>query len=83
MDLAVRDVVSQASWKLITILRTRRFHGVSQLVQVYKSKFLSFVKYRSPAVYHAANTTLAGIDAVQRRFLRECGLSDEDALLHF
>ena len=23
------------------------------------------------------------IDAVQRRFLRECGLSDEDALLHF
>ena len=83
MDLAVRDVVSQASWKLTTILRTRRFHGVSQLVQVYKSKVLSFVEYRTPAVYHAAKTTLAGIDAVQRRFLRECGLSDEDALLHF
>ena len=72
MDLAVRDMVSQASWKLTTILRTRRFHGVSQLVQVYKSKVLS-----------AAKTTLAGIDAVQRRFLRECGLSDEEALLHF
>ena len=83
MDLAVRDVVSQASWKLTTILRTRRFHGVSQLVQVYKSKVLSFVEYRTPAVYHAAKTTLAGIDAVQRRFLRECGLSDEEALLHF
>ena len=82
MDLAVRDVVSQASWKLTTILRTRRFHGVSQLVQVYKSKVLSFVS-TTPAVYHAAKTTLAGIDAVQRRFLRECGLSDEDALLHF
>ena len=83
MDLAVRDVVRQASWKLTTILRTRRFHGVSQLVQVYKSKVLSFVEYRTPAVYHAAKTTLAGIDAMQRRFLRECGLSDEDALLHF
>ena len=83
MDLAVRDVVSQASWKLTTIPRTRRFHGVSQLVQVYQSKVLSFVEYRTPAVYHAAKTTLAGIDAVQRRFLRECGLSDEDALLHF
>ena len=83
MDLAVRDVVRQASWKLTTILRTRRFHGVAQLVQVYKSKVLSFVEYRTPAVYHAAKTTLAGIDAVQRRFLRECGLSDEDALLHF
>ena len=81
--LAVRDVVSQASWKLTTILRTRRVHGVSQLVQVYKSKVLSFVEYRTPAVYHAAKTTLVGIDAVQRRFLRECALSDEDALLHF
>ena len=83
MDLVERDVVSQASWKLTTILRTRRFHGVSQLVQVYKSKVLSFVEYRTPAVNHVAKTTLAGIDAVQRRFLRECGLSDEDALLHF
>ena len=34
-------------------------------------------------MYHAAKTTLAGIDAVQRRFLRECGLSDEETLLHF
>ena len=83
MDLAVRDEVSQASWKLTTILRTRRFHSVSQLVLVYKSKVLSFEVYRTPAVYHAARTTLAGIDAVQRRFLRECGLSDEDALQHF
>ena len=41
------------------------------------------LEYRTPAVYHAAKTTLAGIDAVQRRFLRECGLSDEEALLHF
>ena len=40
MDLAVRDVVSQASWKLSTILRTRRFHGVSQHVQVKKSQVL-------------------------------------------
>ena len=83
MDLAVRDVVRQASWKLTTILWTRRFHGVSQLVQVYKSKDPPFVEYRTPAVYHAAKTALAGIDAVQRRFLRECGLSDDDALLLF
>ena len=29
-----------------TILRTRRFHEVTRLVQVYKSKILSFVEYR-------------------------------------
>ena len=83
MDMAVSEVVSQASWKLTTILRARRFHDVPRLVQVYISKVLSFVEYRTSAVYHAAKTTLAGIDAVRTLFLRECGLPDEDALLHF
>ena len=80
MDLAVSEVVSQASWKLTAILRARRFHEVAQ---VYKSKVLSVDEYRTSAVYHAAQATLAGIDAVRTRFLRQCGLSDEDALLHF
>ena len=69
----MRETVNQASWKLTTILRTRRFHEVTRLVQVFKSKILSFVEeYRTPAVYgHAASTMLAGIDAIQRRFLRD------------
>ena len=82
MDLAVSEVVGQASWKLTTILWARRLHDVPQLVQVYTSKVPSFVEYRTPAVCHATKSTLPGIDAVQKRFLRECGLSDEDALLH-
>ena len=40
-DLAVSEVVCQASWKMTTILRARRFHGFPQLVQVYTSKVLS------------------------------------------
>ena len=83
MDLCVRETVNQASWKLTTILRTRRFHEVARLVQVHKSKILSFVEYRTPAVCHAASTILAGIDAVQRRFLRVCCLTQEDALMFF
>ena len=54
-----------------------------KLVQVYKSKVLSFVEFCTSAVYHATKTTLAGIDAVQTRLLRECGLSDEEALFIF
>ena len=49
MDLCVRETVSQASWKLTTILRTRRYHEVTRLVQEYKSKILSFVESRTPA----------------------------------
>ena len=72
-----RSLSTQRRNLCILCLRTK------QLVQVYKSKVLSFVEYHTPAVYHATKTTLAGIDAMQRRILRECGLSDEDALLHF
>ena len=59
------------------------FHEVTRLVQVYKPKTLSFVEYRTLAVYHVASTMLAGIDAIQRRFLRECCLTEEDALVFF
>ena len=75
--------LSHASWKLTTILRTRRFHEVTRLVQVYKSKILSFAEYRTPAVYHAARTMLARIDAIQKRFLRECCTIEEEALVFF
>ena len=83
MDLCVQETVSQASWKLTTILRTRRFHEVTGLFQVHKSKTLSFVEHRTPAVHHAARNILAGIDAIQKRFLRECSLTEEDALVFF
>ena len=73
----MRETVSQ----LTTILRTRRFHEVTRLVQVYKSKIPPFVEYRTPAVYQAGSTVLAGIDAIQKRFLRECTLTEEDAIL--
>ena len=43
----------EASWKLTTILRARRFHDVPRLAQLYKSKVLSFVEHRTSAVYHA------------------------------
>ena len=39
-------------------------------------------EYRTPAVYHAASTILAGINAIQKRFQREC-LKEEDALVFF
>ena len=84
MDLAVRDVVSQASWKLTTILRTRRFHGVSQLVQVYKSKVLSFVEYRTPgSVPRGQNDPGRNRRGAEAAFLRECGLSDVETHPHF
>ena len=49
----------------------------------YKSHLLSFIEYRTPAVYHSAPSTLRPLDAVQARLLRQLNIDDIDALVHF
>jgi hypothetical protein len=83
MGDAVTECVGQCGWELQSILRTRRFYTLAELVGLYKAHVLSFIEYRTPALAHASATTLAPLDAIQARFLREVGLSEEEALLHF
>ncbi len=83
MSTAVGQLVAEAGWKLRALLRTRRFYTDADLVVLYKSHLLSFLEYRTPAIYHATRDVLARLDAVQFRFLREAGISKEDALVHF
>ena len=44
---------------------------------------LSFVEYRTSAIYHACCTQLERINKLQRRFLRALDVSDDDALQHY
>jgi hypothetical protein len=50
---------------------------------MYKSHFLSFLEYRTPAIYHAKREALGRLDNVQSRFLREAGIDDITALMKF
>ena len=50
---------------------------------MYKSQLLSYLEYRTAAIYHACDTILAPLDKFQDRFLKELGISAEDALFHF
>ena len=61
----------------------RRFYNLPSLVRLYKAQVLPMLEFASPAVYHASNTNLSWLDKVQKRFLREVGLTAEDALLGF
>ena len=83
MGAAVEDLVNAVTWKCLTILRSRRFHNQASILQVYKAKVLSFIEYRTPALFHATATVLRKLDATQDRFLREIGVSKEDALSYF
>ena len=82
MATAVSQLVADAGWKLRTLLRTRRFYTDADLVVLYKAHLLSFLEYRTPAIYHATREVLSRVDSVQSRFLQNAGISEIEALVH-
>ena len=83
MQSTCEKLASDCEWKLKMMLRSRQFHNTAQMVRLYKAQLLSFVEYRTAAVYHATKEHLAVVDRVQERFLKNVGISEEDALMHF
>jgi len=81
MDEAVYAFVSEAGWRLRTLLRTRRFFEVDTLVRLYKSHILSFVEGATAAIYHAAPSILKQLDDLQESFLDQLGLPVSAALI--
>ena len=80
---AIGDVVTDAGWKLKSLMRSGRFYCDAELVLLYKSHLLSFLEYRTPAIYHARRDALSRLDSVQQRFLRGTGIDEVAALMHF
>ena len=64
MAAALHALVRKARWKLAALLKRSTYHCNSDLVLLYKSKLLSYLKYRIPAVYHATDTLLESLDEV-------------------
>ena len=83
MAAAVHELVSEAKWRVKTIMRTHRFHDVPGLLNLYKSKVLSFIEYRTAAIYHASDEVLRPLDEVQDRLLEDLGISAVESLEHF
>jgi hypothetical protein len=81
MDTAVHALIRECSWKFKSLLRTRRFLSGKHLVDLYKARILSYIEYRTPAVYHANSSLLSALDKIQERVLDVVGASECDALL--
>ena len=75
MKDTVVDFVREATWKLA--------FTDGELVNLYKSQLLSYLKYRTAGIYHACDTVLAPLNSFQTRFLSMIGISKEDAMFHF
>jgi hypothetical protein len=83
MEDAAHDVSVECGWKLETMLRGRKFYCGAELISLYKSHVLSFIEYRTSAIYHASTTVLSQIDNVQARMLRIADVEDLEALFAF
>ena len=83
MGEAVAEVVREAGWKLRNLLRARRYYCDADLIILYKAHILSFLEFRTPAIYHARRDALSRLDKVQSRFLRKAGMDEVSALMHF
>ena len=83
MASEIHQLVTNVSWKVTTILRVRKYFSVRECIDLYKSKVLSYIEYRTAALYHSCDTHLNRLDAVQRRFLNELDITEEDAIVQF
>ena len=80
MKDAMVEIVESATWKMGATPKTARYLNDGELIQVYDSKLLSFLEYRTAAIYNACNTTLLPLDNFQEHFLSELGITAETAM---
>ena len=83
MNQAAHKCAKSASWKMKALLRAKRFYSTADLVMMYKSHVLSLVEHQTPGIHFASTHVLQVLDVVQIRFLRELGITEEEAFLHF
>ena len=84
MDACVHSLVTSATWKLKTLLRGQRYFTGVCMINFYKTQVLSYLEYRTAALYHATTTTLTPLDNLQNGFVRDTvGATDLEALFVF
>jgi hypothetical protein len=83
MDVAVKTLAGKVRWKIQMLLRSKRSFNVEDMMVQYKQQILSFIEFRTGAIYHASATVLRQLDDQQYRFLRELGITPEAALHDF
>ena len=83
MDLACYEIAAEAGWRVRAILRCRPFYDCVSLLALYKAQVLSYIEFRTAAIYHAPDFFLHAVDKVQDNFLNEIGLTPETALLQY
>ena len=66
MSDAVTECVHECGWRVLCLLRGRRYHTQEEILMLYKAHVLSYIEYRTCAFAHASDSVLIPFDNVQR-----------------
>ena len=80
METTMRELIDKCKWKLIWLLRVRKYHSQQEMVLLYRAHVLSFIEHRTAAIYHSHTSLLDELDALQTRFGEDIGLTPLTAL---
>ena len=83
MHTCIEQLLSKIRPKITAILRTRGFYNIPDLITQFKTHIWGLIEVNLGGYFHAADSLLAKVDHAQFRFLRELGISEEDAFLEF
>ncbi len=81
MEDEVRRIRRKSKPKIKAILSTRSVYSVRDLIQQFKTHVWCLLEASNIAIYHVSATHLESIDVLQSQFVREIGLSEEQAFL--
>ena len=83
MHDVLHECVFEASLRVFSKIRARRYPTDAELIGLFKAHVLSFLEFRTSAIALASSTVLLPLDFVLIRFLCAVHVSTQNALFHF
>ena len=83
MEDDIQHLVNTLRPKFRAILRTRGIYTTRELLNQFKPHVWSKVEYHTAAIYHCSQILINKMDQIQRTFLHELQITDENAFLEF
>ena len=83
MHSAIEELMSKIRPKITAILRTRAYYSTLALIGQFKTHIWGLIEAHNGGYFHATSSLLEKIEHAQDRFLRELGVSPEQAFLDF
>ena len=80
---AIDNIITQVRPKMWALLRTRAHYDLRTLVNQFKTHLWGLMEIHNGAIFHAATTHLNKLDSLQRHFLHELDIPEEDAFMRF